>query len=152
MLAWRAGSSKAACNISRIAPGRTWCVLRCRLLSVVFYRRMRDDLQQLRDKTVELELKLDRVSGGPQGPGTAHMCDWVLHEGCRVLQQYRLACTHHRDITCWAQGVFTNVLWQKACMQCCCSCWGLQSTIPCLHPTSFHLSTGRCVPCCVCRR
>lgn len=54
---------------------------------------MRDDLQQLRDKTVELELKLDRVSG-QQGPGTAHMCDCVLHEGCRVLQQYRLACTH----------------------------------------------------------
>ena len=30
---------------------------------VVHCRRMRDDLQQLRDKTVELELKMDRVRG-----------------------------------------------------------------------------------------
>lgn len=32
------------------------CVVRC--------RRMRDDLQQLREKTMELEIKMDRVRVG----------------------------------------------------------------------------------------
>jgi hypothetical protein len=30
-------------------------------MRVLYHRRMRDDLQQMRDKTVELEIKLDRV-------------------------------------------------------------------------------------------
>ena len=42
--------------------GRGVCVVQAvRVCLSVPCRRMRDDLQQLRDKTIELELKMDRV-------------------------------------------------------------------------------------------
>lgn len=43
-------------------------------MRVLYHRRMRDDLQQMRDKTVELEIKLDRVCVGGGLPWHVTAC------------------------------------------------------------------------------
>jgi hypothetical protein len=78
------GKQRVAPDASNVWQARLWqaqvvwlggCV---HVLLHVLCRRMRDDLQQIRDKTVELEIKMDRVSAAAVQSST----DWCVQVYC----------------------------------------------------------------------
>lgn len=87
------------------------CQLRdMRLVHLLARRRMRDDLQQMRDKTVELEIKMDRVraAGSWQHAGHAaagtqqllHASRWQAMQAAFSLLQRALVCPCRRRRVC----------------------------------------------------